>query len=705
MTRHVLPGLCPRPLGSYLAGLGLIRLLAEQADRTATAAWAGDHLAIESTVPDLAVWLVDEYRPTPVLSPWNEGSGFGVKDRTPKEALETLLSRESSRLDPFREAMPAANRAAHGYRACGWSKERAVREFRNQCPDALLPWVDATVVLADKQAHFPPLLGTGGNDGRLDFSTNFHQRLLDVLDETPHGRTRSLAQARDLLSGAEVERLAAAPAGQFSPAAAGGPNSSPFGAAATLTNPWQYILLVEGALLFAATAVRRNQHAVGQAAVPFTVAASPDGSPSGAINEATRGEVWVPLWTEPFTLVEIRQLFGEARASWRGRPAQRAVEFYAATRTLGVTKGVDSFMRYGLAQRNGLAFVAVPIERVKVREVPEVRLVARIEEWASLVRRVDTSSAVGQAMRRYDAAQLAYVRDGGALPLARLLAALTDLEQAVGRSGRLRSAVPVRPAPSASDFLTVMAKEECPELRVAVGIASCASRPAAESTRAPGRSMRELLLPVDPSRRWRDAPLVPGFGIRPLREVLADVLIWRSRTAVGEAGHAAFRGVPTFRTGIPVPAGDLHAYAAGHLDERALAMWLRACLALSWQNVRPDWTHPATPPLVSTLGLLHPLAEGLAPENADEQVPRLALDPDWAIRLAAGHVPAVHRDALVRLRQAGWLAAPAPSRGAVDGPALAAALVPRCRAARTVMKKHFATLIRPTEPTATAEEP
>ena len=28
---------------------------------------------------------------------------------------------------------------------------------------------------------FPPLLGTGGNDGRLDFSTNFHQWLLDVI--------------------------------------------------------------------------------------------------------------------------------------------------------------------------------------------------------------------------------------------------------------------------------------------------------------------------------------------------------------------------------------------------------------------------------------------------------------------------------------------------------------------------------------------
>jgi CRISPR-associated protein Csx17 len=32
MTVHTCPGLRPEPLGSYLAGLGLIRLIGEQAD-------------------------------------------------------------------------------------------------------------------------------------------------------------------------------------------------------------------------------------------------------------------------------------------------------------------------------------------------------------------------------------------------------------------------------------------------------------------------------------------------------------------------------------------------------------------------------------------------------------------------------------------------------------------------------------------------
>jgi CRISPR-associated protein Csx17 len=80
-TRHLLPGLRPEPLASYLAGLGLIRVLGEQADKDATAAWTPDGLALTTGVADIAGWLADEYRPMPVVSPWNGGSGFGAKDK------------------------------------------------------------------------------------------------------------------------------------------------------------------------------------------------------------------------------------------------------------------------------------------------------------------------------------------------------------------------------------------------------------------------------------------------------------------------------------------------------------------------------------------------------------------------------------------------------------------------------------------------
>jgi CRISPR-associated protein Csx17 len=168
------------------------------------------------------------------------------------------------------------------------------------------------------------------------------------------------------------------------------------------------------------------------------------------------------------------------------------------------------------------------------------------------------------------------------------------------------------------------------------------------------------------------------------------VLIWRSRTAVAEPDAARFRGVPAFRSGIPVPAADLHALAAGRLDDKALDLLLRACLALNWNKARHQWDRKQPDVPVATLGLLHPLAAGLRQgkgrgEPADEPV--TALSPEWAACLAAGQVTKVHRAAAARLRQAGWTAVSAlPAHAGADGARIAAALVPRCLHPEAVLR-------------------
>jgi CRISPR-associated protein Csx17 len=191
-----------------------------------------------------------------------------------------------------------------------------------------------------------------------------------------------------------------------------------------------------------------------------------------------------------------------------------------------------------------------------------------------------------------------------------------------------------------------------------------------------------------PNGRWRDAPLIAGFGSRTLCQVLTDVLIWRSRTAAAESGEAMFRGVTTFRLGIPVPAADLHAFAAGTLDDEILDLYLRACLALSWRNVRYEWP-AATPDVpVTTLGLLHSLAGGIRPGGGNNDEPGLALSPGWAVRLAAGQVRAVHDEAAARLRQVGWDAVPSPpEERAGNGVRIAAALVARCLRPDSVLSR------------------
>ena len=52
-------------------------------------------------------------------------------------------------------------------------KERLLGHMRAEAPEELLPWFDAAVLLGSDKLHYPPLLGTGGNDGRPDFTNNF----------------------------------------------------------------------------------------------------------------------------------------------------------------------------------------------------------------------------------------------------------------------------------------------------------------------------------------------------------------------------------------------------------------------------------------------------------------------------------------------------------------------------------------------------
>ncbi len=254
----------------------------------------------------------------------------------------------------------------------------------------------------------------------------------------------------------------------------------------------------------------------------------------------------------------------------------------------------------------------------------------------------------------------------------------------MGRSGRLRADVGVRRPPAAVEFLPVLADIESPELRIACGLASCATIATDPRSR---RSLRSLILPIDPGPHgrpgvWRDAPIVPGYGIRPLRDLLTDVLAWRCRTAADEPA-VAFRGVPTFRAGLRVPAADLHAWAGGRLDDAALERlerYLHAMVALDWTAVRHRWAGPQPNTVsvvpVPTLALLHTLADGIATSDGGL---RLALDPGWAVSLRAGHVGRVHNQAARRLRQAGWRTSPAPPAASLhDGRALAAAALPRC---------------------------
>lgn len=708
MTIHTVTGARGGSMLRSLAAIGLIRVLAEQADKDLRCRFVGEDLEIDSVVEDLAAWLVDEYRPRPILSPWNEGSGFGAKDKTPKATLDKLFNLQTERLEPLRSAYRIVAPIAQTARTENWPKGRLVRTIRNSCPDDMLPWLNAAViVLGDGDLAFPPLLGSGGNDGRLEFSTNFHQRLLEALPGNEKARHNSLTSAYDLINGTSTGKLSVGASGQFDPSATGTPNSSTFGSADGLVNPWGFILMVEGAVCFAAAPARRlstQAGAVKRAAMTFTTYGSALGTASGSDTEDSRGEVWIPSWNHWLSYQSVGRIFSEGRAVWRSRNAVRSSDMYLSIGSLGVDSAVTAFDRFGLIKRNGLAFAAVRTDTVLVHQDEVLLLVADFEDW---INRMESSATLPATVRRhvraFGTANVELARSSTGLARGRwlqvMLSSLTRAEIAVGHGTRTKDDIAPRTPPSSRSFLALLDGPlrgllDEPEFRVALGFASITSGA------APGggsRSFREYVLPLRSDRgrpQWSVGPVIEGFPARPLADICADILVRHLLDATPSADTDSQPMTVGFRSpgsAVPVAAGDLHAYARGVLDAEKIQEWVEALIAFDWRHLERAESvldHPGLPLIPDPhLSMLLPFCTGVeycrnpVAGTAVYQGPRIGLTTEIAVRLARGHASNAVTIAKSRLRQLGYGSTSntlLPHRTAQESRRLAAAILPRC---------------------------
>lgn len=644
MPEIPLLGCRPEPMAHYLKGLAILRLLAEQADPEARGWWEKDVFCLRSSLnkDELTVFFLKTYRPTPVIAPWNGGSGFSPGDN--QDGIKPLEETSADRFRDYRRAIQDARRILAGLgitrKLEKEDKPAVLLSARNSLSEKALAWMDAAVVLTGDGAKYPPLLGTGGNDGHLDFTNNFMQRLGDLFDPgTGQPRPPSKAWLEASLFADPVPGLPKKPIGQFFPGAAGGANATTGFGAKPVINPWDFVLTIEGALVFASAAARRM--AGGQPGVlsyPFTVrvAGVGYGSAHGS-DEKARGETWLPLWRNQATLAEVSALFSEGRARVGRRSAVGGVDFARAVASLGVDRGITGFQRYGFQERNGLAYFATPLGRWRVAHRPEADLLAEIDAWLERFRSQagggQAPARFGRALRSLERAIMVFCREGGPRRFSEIIIALGEAEAALAGSPKFRKDAYLNPVPLLSGGWLRAGDDGSPEFRLAAALASAGIRENMEPVQV-GRWATWLPTDDHPRVVWGSDDLAGNLG---------DVLRRRCLDAHRSGDPPEPRGR------CPASLGDVAAFIRGETDDARLDALLKGLILVDWAD--PGYypagpAEPLPPALFSLMKLTH-----LPHPLRDITIP---WEGSILARALAGDAAQASRSAVRRLRGSGF---------------------------------------------------
>ena len=343
-------------------------------------------------------------------------------------------------------------------------KEKALflRLCRNNFPDEAIAYLDAVFALKDK-VEFAPLAGSGMNDGNYDMAENFVKylkKLLDgkskrgpssearlrsalfveedvKLDETPMPNAETMPSRIFLVE--EDVKLDETPMVGHNPDAAGGPNSGEGFKGKSLSNPWEYVLMVEGMMLFAGNMARRQSTSRGRAAFPFTTNASNIGYATASRHEDNMGEIWLPIWDNPATYREVAHMFSEGRAQLGGRQAETGTEFARSMISMGTERGITAFQRFCVMKRKGKAHLYINTGKIRTRNKPSAVLLNDLDGWSGHILKQSSANDAPATLRRlaraFDSSLMKFCKHPKPEHLLDLLIAIGKIERYISGQG------------------------------------------------------------------------------------------------------------------------------------------------------------------------------------------------------------------------------------------------------------------------------
>jgi CRISPR-associated protein Csx17 len=461
------------------------------------------------------------------------------------------------------------------------------------------PFYSSALVEVEEEIKCPWLWGSGGNDGNIDYTGRFFENLKLVLmpsDEGLNSQRLENALFGDLATCCLSD--AAGKVGQFLPFGAGGANvtTGPGSQKNTHLNPWDFVLMLEGAILFTSRATRRlDPNALSRASAPFAVRPHAAGFATPGSEKAQRGEQWMPLWGQPAMLTDIAAMLGEARVQLHRQTANRPVDVARAINRLGVARGLEAFIRYGYLERNGQSTLAVPLGRINVpkQQNPRASLIDDLAGWMDQVQRrsrdKNAPARLVHAERRLaDAVFAALTHDYTRDRWQAILLAATDIEalQATGTAideGRMTPIPPLRP-----DWVLAVADGSA-EFRLALALGSAAWK---YFQGKPNDPVRHHWLPLKAGARYFNVsdkklvndPRVVLSGRDPIRALGA--IVERRLIESGMKGQRRSRLVAA--RGCGARLDDLAQFLSGTLDLDKLLGLARAFMAIKWDQWSGD---------------------------------------------------------------------------------------------------------------------
>jgi len=582
---HKLNGCAPVPLANYLKAIAVLRIVCQQLDEDARGWWKNDtfHLATSASRIGLLEFFLHEYEPAAILSPWNKGSSL-----TRNSALiKKIVGSKSTRFRQMKRGIKAAQKAIE---SCNDTKDKnnMLSKQYLMARDTYREWLHTSNIMTEEgNKRCSPLLGSGGNDGRLEFSCCYIMnlaKLYDLDDGSPQKGTMNCINAAlfDDCSYSQVEGTM----GQFKPA--GGIS---FGLGSTtpgMINLFELIMSIEGSLAFGTAVTRRcksNSHS--SASAPFVVRSEVAGYASATNGEGKRGEQWMPLWKSAMSYNELSDIIRQGRCSLNGHDVKGTSDFAMAIGSLGIDSGIDEFQRFAYIERNGRAHYATPVGRFEVKENDKLGLIDEIKSWLNKITTVVSftnpkapaglievsavcNNAILQCCHNSDRPEV----------WKNLFVAIGRVEEQLIRSHRYTSDPRIRlmPIPVMSHKWVDMIGWDTPEVRLAV---SFASQIVLNDKQSGIHGIRSHIAPLNPHGNYFDNNMEKKPSVKSNISSFEEVAMFVVGRMLLKDGKYPLTTC-NYRLGARL--SDIDDYLNGNVDERLLLSLLRPMCAIDWKS-------------------------------------------------------------------------------------------------------------------------